>query len=173
MKKEAIKKILLGVVVSIAIAYGVSNDLTTFSKTFVMSGLGYAAINYWLENRKGTDKRVEQLEGLLNKKEIDERVEILENMLQESDTLIVEQEEVIKNYEGLLDEASVKFPCNCGNNMFDGIFKPMEEFVVECDYCKNKYAIKLKLDSVLITEPLEDLNIDKLIKQNTDDKDRN
>lgn len=173
MKKEVIKKILLSAAVSIVIAYGVSNDLSRFSKTFVMAGLGCAVINYWLENRNKTDKRVEELEGLLNKKEIDERVQILENMIQESDAVITEQEDVIKNYEGLLDEASVKFPCNCGNNMFDGIFKPMEEFIVECDHCNNKYAITLKLESVLITEPLEDLNIDKLIKQNTDDKDRN
>jgi hypothetical protein len=173
MKKEVIKKTLLGAVVSIAIAYGVSNDLRQFSKTFVMSGLGCASVAYWFENRKKTDKRVEELEGLLNKKQTDERVTVLENMLEESDNVIAEQEDVIKNYEGVLDEASVKFPCNCGNNMFDGIFKPLEEFVVECDHCNNKYAITLKLESVLLTEPLEDLNIDKLIKQNTDDKDRN
>jgi hypothetical protein len=116
---------------------------------------------------------VEELEELLGKKKVDERVETLENMLQESDTVITEQEEVIKNYEELLDEASVKFPCNCGNNMFDGIFKPMEEFVVECDYCKNKYSVTLKLDTILITEPIEELNIDKLINENTNDKNRN
>jgi redox-regulated HSP33 family molecular chaperone len=79
-----------------------------------------------------------------------------------------DKETVIKNYEEMLEEASVKFPCNCGNNMFDGIFKPMEETVVECDYCKSKYAITLKLDTVLITEPLEDLNIDNLIRKNTE-----
>jgi Zn finger protein HypA/HybF involved in hydrogenase expression len=89
-------------------------------------------------------------------------------MLEEADGVMVEQETVIKNYEEMLEEASVKFPCNCGNNMFDGIFKPMEETVVECDYCKSKYAITLKLDTVLITEPLEDLNIDNLIRKNTE-----
>jgi hypothetical protein len=167
------KQILLGVVASSAIAYGLSDNLESFSKTFVMAGLGYGAIYYWSQNKKTNDKRVEELEELLGKKKVDERVETLENMLQESDLVITEQEEVIKNYEELLDEASVKFPCNCGNNMFDGIFKPMEEFVVECDYCKNKYSVTLKLDTILITEPIEELNIDKLIKENTNDKNRN
>lgn len=172
MQKETIKKILLGAAISIVIGYGVSNDLLQFSKVFGLAGLGYTAVTYWIDNRKNTNKRIEELEGLLNKKQTDERVETLGNMLEESDKVIAEQEEVIKNYEGLLDDASVKFPCNCGNNMFDGIFKPMEEFIVECDYCRNKYAVTLKLESVLITEPLEDLNIDKLIKENTDDNDR-
>ena len=117
--------------------------------------------------------RVEELEELLGKKKVDDRVVSLENMLQESDTVIAVQEEVIKNYEELLDEASVKFSCNCGNNAFDGIFKPMEEFVVKCDYCNNKYSVTLKLDTILITEPIEELNIDKLIKENTNDKNRN
>ncbi len=167
------KQILLGAVVSSAIAYGLSDNLENFSKSFVLAGLGYGAIYYWTQNRKQNDKRVEELEELLGKKQVDERVATLENMLQESDTVITEQEEVIKTYENLLDDASVKFPCNCGQNMFDGIFKPMEEFVVECDYCNNKYSVTLKLDTVLLTEPIEDLNIDKLIKQNTDDKNRN
>ena len=167
------KQILLGVVASSAIAYGLSDNLRTFSKTFVLAGLGYGSIYYLLQNRKTNDKRVEELEELLGKKKVDERVTNLENMLQESDAVITEQEEVIKNYEELLDDASVKFPCNCGNNMFDGIFKPMEEFVVECDHCKNKYSVTLKLDTILITEPIEELNIDKLINANTNDKNRN
>ena len=167
------KQILLGVVASSAIAYGISDNLEKFSKSFVLAGLGYGWGYYLLQNRKSNDKRVEELEELLGKKKVDERVETLENMLQESDVVITEQEEVIKNYEELLDEASVKFPCNCGNNMFDGIFKPMEEFVVECDHCKNKYSVTLKLDTILITEPIEELNIDKLIKENTNDKNRN
>jgi hypothetical protein len=163
------KQILLGVLVSSAIAYGLSNNLQEFSQRFVLAALGYAVVTYWVDNRTSKDKRVEELETLLGKKQIDERVETLENMLQESDAVIVEQEEVIRTYESLLDDASVKFPCNCGQNMFDGIFKPMEEFVVECDYCNNKYGVTLKLDTVLITEPIEDLNIDKLIKQKTNE----
>ncbi len=160
------KQILLGVMVSSAIAYGLSNNLQEFSQRFVLAALGYTAISYWIENRTQNDKRVEELEELLGKKQVDERVATLENMLQESDAVITEQEEVIKTYESLLDDASVKFPCNCGQNMFDGIFKPMEEFVVECDHCNNKYSVTLKLDTVLITEPLEDLDTDKLIRKN-------
>ena len=160
------KQILLGVVASSAIAYGMSSNLQEFSQRFVLAALGYAAVAYWLENKESKDKKVEELEELLGKKQTDERVATLENMLQESDGVITEQEEVIRTYESLLDDASVKFPCNCGQNMFDGIFKPMEEFVVECDYCKNKYSVTLKLDTVLITEPLGDLDTDKLIREN-------
>ena len=167
------KSIILGAMVSAAIAYGFSNDTEAFCKFFVLAALSYAACFYWFQNRKHTDKRVEELESLLEQKQIDERVKVLENLLQESDKVIATQEEVLKNYEELLDEASVKFPCNCGNNMFDGIFKPMEEFIVECDYCNNKYSITLKLDSVLITEPIIDLNINKLIEDNVNDKHTN
>ena len=70
----------------------------------------------------------------------------------------------------MLEEASVRFPCNCGQNMFEGIFKPEVEYEVDCDACNNKYAITLKLDSVLITEPIEDLNINKLIETKINDK---
>jgi hypothetical protein len=53
------KQILLGAVVSSAIAYGLSDNLENFSKSFVLAGLGYGAIYYWTQNRKQNDKRVE------------------------------------------------------------------------------------------------------------------
>lgn len=172
MKSDKIKKtglsILGGIIVSTGLAYGLSSNESDFYRYLVLSGLGCAVVGYYLEQKHNEDSRIKELEGLLEQKKVDERVDTLEKMLQESDAVLAEQEEVIKNYEILLEEASVKFPCNCGQNMFDGIFKPEEEFVVECDYCKNKYAITLKIDSVLITEPIEDLNIDKLIKKNTE-----
>jgi hypothetical protein len=72
----------------------------------------------------------------------------------------------------MLEEASVRFPCNCGQNMFEGIFKPGEEYEVKCDACNNAYSVTLKLDTVLITEPIEDLNIDKLIKTKLNDNNK-
>jgi hypothetical protein len=158
------KVVLVGIVICAALAFGLSSGIIEFLRYFVLSGVAYSALVYYNNQRKNKDKRVEELENLLEQKKIDERVVILEKMLEESDGVILEQEEVIKNYEELLDTASIKFPCNCGNNMFDGIFKPLEEVVVQCDYCDAKYALTLKLDSVLITEPIEDLNIDELIK---------
>lgn len=166
-QKKIGMQILGGILISSGIAFGFAIGPMEFFRYLVLSGIGYTGLLYWLSVRKKTDERVAELEGLLDKKKTDERVVVLEKMLEEADGVMVEQEGVIKNYEMMLDEASVKFPCNCGQNMFDGIFKPEEEFVVECDYCKNKYAITLKLDTVLITEPIEDLNIDKLIKENT------
>ena len=82
---------------SSAIAYGLSDNLEKFSKSFVLAGLGYGCGYYLLQNRKSNDKRVEELEELLGKKKVDERVVNLENMLQESDKVMTEQEEVIKN----------------------------------------------------------------------------
>lgn len=168
-----LKKILSiiggGVLLSSGLAYSFSNDLDEFSKYFVLGVMGYSAGVVYFSNKKKKDDKMVELEALLEKKETDDRVVTLEKMLQEADGVMVEQEDVIKNYEMMLDEASVQFPCNCGQNMFDGIFKPEQEFVVECDHCRSKYAITLKLDSVLITEPIEDLNIDNLIRKNTND----
>lgn len=166
MKLDKIKIILVGIVISLGLAYGFSDDLKAFIKYSILGGIGYSGLVYYINNRKQTDKRVLELESMLEKKKIDDRVETLESLLQESDGVISEQEEVIKNYEMMLEEASVKFPCNCGQNMFDGIFKPNEEVVVDCDYCNAKYSLILKMESVLISEPLNDLDIDKLIKEN-------
>ena len=144
-------RIFGGIVVCSGVAFGFASETMEFFRYFVLSGVGYSGLIYWLNSRKKSD----------------ERVETLENMLQEADGVIFEQEGVIQNYTSILEDVSVKFPCNCGQNMFDGIFKPEEEIIVDCDYCKSKYAITLKLDKVLISEPIEDLNIDKLIKENT------
>jgi hypothetical protein len=163
-------QILGGIAISLGLAFGLTTNEMDFLRYFVLSMIGSGVGMFWLNNRKQKDDRVVELEGQLEKKQTDERVVQLEKMLLEADGVMVEQEEVIKNYESMLEEASVRFPCNCGQNMFEGIFKPEVEYEVDCDACKNKYAITLKLDSVLITEPIEDLNIDKLIKKNINDK---
>ena len=162
------KTIGIGIVISLGIAFGLSKEWMEFFRYFVLSGICLSGVLYWLSSRKKTDERVAELESLLGKKQTDERVEILENMLKESDDVIGEQESVLKHYEELLEEATVRFPCNCGKNVFEGIFKPGEVVEVECESCNSKYAVQLKLDSVLIAEPIEDLNIDKLIKDNVE-----
>lgn len=167
--KVNVKHIILGILVSIGIGYSVSSSGEDFIKKSIISSIGYFFGYYYFFNKKNKDERIQLLEEQLEQKKVDERVEVLENMLQESDNVITSQEDVIKYYEELLDEAAVRFPCNCGKNTFEGIFKPMGSYVVECESCKNKYNIDLKLETALITEPIEDLNIDKLIRENTDD----
>ena len=167
--KVKVKDILLGLLVSIGIGYSVSSSGEDFIKKSIISSIGYCFGYYYFFNKKNKDERIQLLEEQLEQKKVDERVEILENMLQESDNVITNQEEVIKYYEELLDEAAVKFPCNCGNNVFEGIFKPMGSYVVECEHCNNKYNIDLQLQTALITEPIENLNIAEIIKENTDD----
>jgi len=163
-------QILGGVSISLGLAFGLTTNEMDFQRYFVLSMIGCAVGIFWWDNRKQKDDRVVELETQLEKKQTDERVVQLEKMLGEADGVMVEQEEVIKNYESMLEEASVRFPCNCGQNMFEGIFKPEVEYEVDCDACNNKYAITLKLDSVLITEPIEDLNINKLIETKINDK---
>lgn len=158
-------QILGGIGISLGLAFGLTTNEMDFLRYFVLSMIGCGVGMFWWDNRKQKDDRVADLENQLEKKQTDERVVQLEKMLQEADGVMVEQEEVIKNYETMLEEASVRFPCNCGQNMFEGIFKPEVEYEVDCDACENKYAITLKLDSVLITEPIEDLNIDNLIRK--------
>jgi hypothetical protein len=159
-----------GVIISLGFAFGLTTNEMDFLRYFVLSMIGFMVGMFLLDNRNKKNDRVVELENQLGKKQTDERVVELENMLQEADGVMVEQEEVIKNYEIMLEEASVRFPCTCGQNMFDGIFKPEVEYEVDCDACENKYAITLKLDSVLITEPIEELNIDKLIRKKLNDK---
>lgn len=163
-------QILGGIGISLGLAFGLTTNEMDFLRYFVLSMIGCGVGVFWWDNRKQKDNRVADLENQLEKKQTDERVVALEKMLQEADGVMVEQEEVIKNYESMLEEASVRFPCNCGQNMFEGIFKPEVEYEVDCDACNNKYAITLKLDSILITEPIGDLNIDNLIRTKTNDK---
>jgi hypothetical protein len=163
-------QILGGIGISLGLAFGLTTNEMDFQRYFVLSMIGCGVGIFWWDNRKQKDDRVVELETQLEKKQTDERVVQLEKMLGEADGVMVEQEEVIKNYESMLEEASVRFPCNCGQNMFEGIFKPEEEYEVKCDACNNTYSVTLKLDTVLITEPIEDLNIDKLIKTKLNDK---
>jgi redox-regulated HSP33 family molecular chaperone len=163
-------QILGGIDISLGLAFGLTTNEMDFQRYFVLSMIGCAVGIFWWDNRKQKDDRVVELENQLEKKQTDERVVQLEKMLQEADGVMVEQEEVIKNYESMLEEASVRFPCNCGQNMFEGIFKPEEEYEVKCDACNNTYSVTLKLDTVLITEPIEDLNIDNLIRTKINDK---
>lgn len=73
--------------------------------------------------------------------------------------LISEKDEVIQEYEKLLDEQLVSIPCNCGNELFLGILLPNSENLTECKHCKEKYKIFISYDSVLVAEPADNNTI--------------
>jgi hypothetical protein len=79
----------------------------------------------------------------------------VENLLLEADGVILEQEEVIREYENILDSLSTTLPCNCGGNTFQGLFQPGMENIVECDKCGSKYKVMVSFDSILMTDPMD------------------
>lgn len=151
--KEEIEKywkiIVGGVVISSGIAFGFAKEEYDFPRYFVLSAIALSGAYWWITRQQ----------------RVDERVVTLEKMLQEADGNMVEMENVIGHYEEMLSSVEVSFPCDCGQNSFEGIFIPNESHYVECDKCKCKYRITLDLNSVLISEPIEDLDINKLITQ--------
>jgi hypothetical protein len=147
--KKILPLIIGGIVISFGIAYGFTTDQSQFFRYFVLSMIGLSGAYFWF-NQKQTK---------------DEKFLILENLLQEADDKMVEMENAIFEYQEILNEITTSFPCNCGENNFEGIFVPNEEHYVECDNCKSKYKISMNINSVQISEAIQDLNIDKLIKE--------
>jgi hypothetical protein len=88
----------------------------------------------------------------------------LESLLKEADSVMAEQEEVIFQYEGLLDSLSTSLPCNCGSNMIEGLFKPGVENFVKCEKCQSEYKVMVSFDSILTTEPMDIDNSEKEIR---------
>lgn len=159
--KEKIRKygmvIFGGIIISSGLAYGFAKNESELFRYFVLSSIVLSGGYLWLTRQQ----------------RVDERVLTLDKMLQEADANMVEMEDVIQHYGEMLNSVEVSFPCDCGQNVFEGIFVPNEAHYVECDKCKCKFRITMDLNSVLISEPLEDLNIDKLIKDNTEKYDTN
>jgi hypothetical protein len=73
--------------------------------------------------------------------------------------LINEKDEVIQEYERLLDEQFVNIPCNCGGDLFQGILLPNSENLTECKNCKEKYKIFISYDSILVAQPADNNTI--------------
>lgn len=82
-------------------------------------------------------------------------VQEFENTLGTQEGIIHEQEEVIREYEQIFDSLSVKLPCVCGGNTFEGLFSPNTENEVVCEKCKSKYRVDIVYDTVLISEPTD------------------
>ena len=133
------KKNIVGIVASLGIAAGFSNDFILFIRIFISSFSIFYLLQYCVSFFIKDDPKITELETFLI----------------ESDGVIQEQEEVIKEYERILDSMSTQLPCACGGNMFEGIFQPAVDNFVECEKCKSKYKVLVSFDSILISEPLD------------------
>lgn len=91
--------------------------------------------------------------------------EALVSELESRTEALVEVEDILNEYNKILDSLLVQLPCVCGGNTFEGIFSPNTDNIVECEKCKNKYRVDISYNSVLISEPM-DINqtFDELLK---------
>lgn len=136
---------VIGLVFSIAFSYGLSflsipfesSFFILFSLIFLLIGVHFIIIN-------GKTTQINNKIDPSNQDLID---------------LISEKDEVIQEYEKLLDEQFVSIPCNCGNELFQGILLPNSENLTECKSCKEKYKIFISYDSVLVTQPVDNNTI--------------
>ena len=86
----------------------------------------------------------------LTSSNLDAAIELIHNY-EES---MAEQNTVIKEYESIFDSQVSKIPCICGENVFEGIFSPTAENIVECEACDGNFKITLNYESTLIAKPL-------------------
>lgn len=147
MKKYIINnwlEILISIVISATISYGVS-DFIDFSKALcVVTPLVVTLVHF-------LDKKPEELSKA-------------EDLVSDLDRIIGEQAQVIEDYEQIFDSQLVELPCVCGGNTFQGLFSPKTDNIVECEKCKNKYRVTISYDSVMISEPLNiDQTFDELV----------
>lgn len=134
-----------GLIFSFAFSYGLSFSSIPFqSSFFILSSLIFLfiGVHFIANNSKKT-----QNNDSFNQNNQD----LIE--------LISEKDEVIQEYEKLLDEQVVSIPCNCGNELFQGILLPNSENLTECKNCKEKYKIFISYDSILVAEPADNNTI--------------
>lgn len=136
---------VIGILFSLAFSYGLSYSSIPFqSSFFILFSLIFLliGIHFIITNNKPIENN--------NKFDQDNQVFI---------NLISEKDEVIQEYEILLDEQIVSIPCSCGSELFKGILLPNSENLTECKYCKEKYKIFISYDSILISEPSDNNTI--------------
>lgn len=136
---------IIGLVFSVAFSYGLSFLSIPFqSSFFILFSLIFLLIGvHFIVNSSKTVQKNNNL-GQDNQDLID---------------LISEKDEVIQEYEKLLDEQFVSIPCNCGNELFQGILLPNSENLTECKSCKEKYKIFISYDSILVAQPADNNTI--------------
>lgn len=84
-----------------------------------------------------------------------EKKELSNQVIQEYDNLVLEQQQVIQEYEAILDTQYISIECECKKGKFEGFFDKSVENFVECDGCGNNYKITPSYDVVLLAEPLD------------------
>jgi len=133
---------VIGILFSLAFSYGLSfssipfqsSFFILFSLIFLFLGIHFIVANYKpIENNDKVDQDNQDNQVLID--------------------LISEKDEVIQEYEILLDEQLVSIPCSCGSELFKGILLPNSENLTECKSCKEKYKIFISYDSILVSEP--------------------
>ena len=133
------KATIISIVASVGIAAGFSTDIPSFLRILAVAFSVYYTLQYFVSLFIKEDPKIPELE----------------KMLIESDTVMREQEDVIMEYERILDSVSTQLPCACGGNMFEGIFQPGVDNFVECEKCHSKYKVLVSFDSILISEPMD------------------
>ena len=97
------------------------------------------------------------------KGDTDEVIE-LKNTIEEYERVIEEDFKVLSEYEDIFDAQLVELPCICGGNTFKGLFSPKLENLVQCEKCKNQYKVTINYDTILLSEPMDQTDIEnKLI----------
>jgi hypothetical protein len=144
--KDLLVSVGFVLLLSAGVAFGLKNYVD-FLNSFVF----FVSIQgiYWFYKFKNEERPVDD-----NSSEIITELQI-EN---------AEQKIVLEEYENIFDSQLSKVPCVCGENVFEGIFSPTLENILECEKCNNKYRITLNYDTVLISEPLE-INNNELFEQ--------
>jgi hypothetical protein len=97
-------------------------------------------------------------------KEDSEEVSELKKTIEEYERVIEEDFKVLSEYEDIFDSQLVELPCICGGNTFKGLFSPKLDNLVQCEKCKNQYKVSINYDTILLSEPMDQTDIEnKLI----------
>ena len=82
----------------------------------------------------------------------DEILQPYVTLIQEQENSLVEQLEVISEYEKILDTQFTTIECDCKEGHFDGFFENNVENLVKCDKCGNHYKVTVNYNAVLVSD---------------------
>jgi hypothetical protein len=149
-----LEKIDRTILSSFFVVLGVSfalSDWMEFYKIFILLSSLTIGCFVFFNNKKTIEDQV--------KEKVEETLEAtltpLDEYVKKCENTIDEQYETIKEYETIFDSQVASIPCNCGENVFEGIFNPTGENICECEKCKNTYRVSVNFDTVLISTPME------------------
>lgn len=148
MKTDIIYKSLgCAVVATPLFAYGVSQHLPFTNTVCVMASIIVMVASYLLLIKP----ELESASVVKNNESESELINAMEKL--------IEQDEVIQQYELMLSEQEIQLPCDCGEVLFSGILIPNNENMCTCPSCKETYKVIISYDSLLITGELNSSQI--------------